>query len=93
MKKYILLLIAGCSTLLANAQVNQLDLPQAVVMTLKNNLGIKAAASELESQKQLKRTSFDLPKTDISLLYGQYNSFTKNDNNITVTQAIPFKAL
>lgn len=92
MKRYILLLIA-CSTLMANAQVNHLNLPEAMAMALKNNLGIKAAASELESQKQLRRTSFDLPKTDISLLYGQYNSYTKNDNNITVTQAIPFAAL
>ena len=93
MKKYILLLLAGCFTLTGRVQAQQLDLPQAVEMALKNNAGIQAAASELESHKQLKRTSFDLPKTNVSLLYGQYNSYAKNDNNITVTQAIPFTAL
>jgi len=31
-----------------------------------------------------------MPKTDISLLYGQYNSLVKNDNNITISQTIPF---
>ena len=93
MKKYILLILAGGLILTGRVQAQKLDLSQAVEMALKNNAGIQAAASELESQKQLKRTSFDLPKTNISLLYGQYNSYAKNDNNITVTQAIPFTAL
>lgn len=93
MKRYIVLIISGFLSSTINAQVNQLDLPHAIEIALQNNLGMKAAASELESQKQLKRTSFDLPKTDISLLYGQYNGYSKNDNNITVTQAIPFSAL
>jgi cobalt-zinc-cadmium resistance protein CzcA len=44
----------------------------------------------LESEKQLRKGSFDLPKTEVSLLYGQYNSYAKNDNNITVLQTIPF---
>jgi len=93
MKRYILLLIAGCLSSTLRAQASQLELPQAIAIALENNLSVKAAANELESQKQLKRTSFDLPKTNISLLYGQYNGYAKNDNNITVTQAIPFSAL
>ncbi len=31
-----------------------------------------------------------LPNTNISLMYGQYNSYPRNDNNITVSQTIPF---
>lgn len=72
-----------------NAQ-QTLTLQQAIDAALKNNLGIRASALEVESQRQLKKTSFDLPKTNVSLLYGQYNSYAKNDNNITVTQSIPF---
>jgi len=41
----------------------------------------------------LKKASFDLPKTDVMLLYGQYNSYANNDNNITISQTIPFASL
>lgn len=80
-------------SLVARAQSDKLTLEQAIEAALKNNAGIKAAAFEVESQKQLKKTSFDLPKTNISLLYGQYNSYSKNDNNLTISQTIPFSAL
>jgi len=69
-----------------------LTLPQALELAVKNNQGLQAASLELESQQQLKKTSFDLPKTNVALVYGQYNGFPKNDNNITVTQVIPFTA-
>ena len=82
-----LLTVAGFS------QSNRLTVEQAVDIARKNNAGIKALAYEVESQRQLKKTSFDLPKTSVSLLYGQYNSYAKNDNNITITQTIPFTAL
>jgi heavy metal efflux system protein len=92
MKKYIFLLLT-CFYLGATAQTTKLDLPQAVNIALKNNIGIKAAEYEVQSQKQLKKTSFDLPKTDIMFMRGQYNSYEKGDNNITISQAIPFAAL
>lgn len=72
------------------SQSNVLSAAQAIQQALKNNESIKAATFQLESEKQLRKASFDLPKTEVSLLYGQYNSFAKNDNNITVSQAIPF---
>lgn len=73
----------------ANAQ-SPVTLQQAIDTAMKNNQAIKAAAFEVEGQRQLKKTSVDLPKTNVSLLYGQYNSFARNDNNLTVTQNIPF---
>jgi len=76
-----------------SAQENVFSLSQAVDYALKNNAGIKAASYHVEAQRQLKKTSFDLPKTDVSLLYGQYNGYPRNDNNITITQSIPFFAL
>jgi cobalt-zinc-cadmium resistance protein CzcA len=84
---WILLMAVSLSTSIHAQQT--FTLQQAVAEALKNNLGIRASALEVESQRQLKKTSFDLPKTNVSLLYGQYNSYAKNDNNITVTQTIP----
>lgn len=81
---YIFCVLTGYS------QSEKLTIEQAVDQALRNNVGIKAAYYELEGQKQLKKTSFDLPKTNVSLLYGQYNSYSKQDNNITITQSIPF---
>lgn len=66
---------------------------QAIELALKNNFQVKSAEYQLESQRQLKKTSFDLPKTDVTLMYGQYNSFAKNDNNLTISQSIPLYAL
>ncbi len=90
MRKYILLLFGFCS--LTGFSQSKLSVEQAIDVALQNNIGIKSAAYEVESQKQLKKTSFDLPKTNVSLLHGQYNSYAKNDNNFTITQSIPFAA-
>lgn len=67
-------------------------LAQAIDYALKNNASIRAAEYEVASRRELRKTSFDLPKTEVSLLYGQYNSYIDNDNNFTVTQSIPFSA-
>lgn len=68
------------------------SLNDAVEIALKNNLSIQAAEHTVLAQRSLKGTAVDLPKTNISFMYGQYNSYAKNDNNVTVTQVIPFTA-
>lgn len=92
MRKYLLLLF-GFYSLTGFSQSGELTIQQAIDIALKNNAGIKAAAYEVASQRQLKKTNFDLPKTNFSLLYGQYNSYARNDNNITISQTIPFASL
>ncbi len=89
------LLILGLLTLATYKGISQGhgSVEQAIAQALENNASMKASNFELESQKQLRKTSFNLPKTEITLLYGQYNSYIKNDNNITISQAIPFSAL
>lgn len=89
----IIIILFNLSSLIAFAQSGKFTLEQSVDIALKNNKGIQAASYEVEYQKQLKKTSFDLPKTDINLMRGQYNSYAKNDNNVTVLQTIPFAAL
>ena len=91
--RIVIITLLGFSSLAGFAQSERLSAKQAIDVALKNNIGIKTAAYKVESQRQLKKTGFDLPKTSISLQYGQYNSFAKNDNNIMITQSIPFAVL
>ncbi len=83
---YVLLSVNGFS------QSKNISVQHAIELALKNNLSVTAATADLEQQKQLKRASVDLPKTDMTLLYGQYNSYSKKDNNLTISQVIPFTA-
>ncbi len=89
MKKYFLVTLCLLITLSGRSQ-QLLTLEQAIETALKNNGGVQAETYNVASQRALKKTGFDLPKTNVSLLYGQYNGFSKKDNNLTVTQTIPF---
>jgi heavy metal efflux system protein len=72
-----------------HAQRDVVTLDEAISLALKNNPGIQAATQEVWYQKQLKKTSTEIPKTEVGFMYGQYNSIVK-DNNLTVLQTIPF---
>ena len=74
----------------SQAQVDNLSLQQAIDMGLANNKSVNSSRLMINYQQQQKKAGFELPKTDISLLYGQYNSNIKYDNNISLTQSIPF---
>ncbi|RAV97879.1 CusA/CzcA family heavy metal efflux RND transporter [Pseudochryseolinea flava] len=63
---------------------------EAVATALKNNPRIKAETNRVEAQQQLRKSSVDLPKTEVIYMRGQYNSYAKDDNNFSVTQSIPF---
>lgn len=87
----ILLLLTG-APMLSHAQ-HPLTLDGLIQLTLQQNKGLQAAGAGVDYYKQLKRTAGELPKTDIGLQYGQYNSYVKSDNNFTVTQKIPFPSV
>ncbi|HRH62093.1 MAG TPA: CusA/CzcA family heavy metal efflux RND transporter [Bacteroidia bacterium] len=77
----------------SNAQTaNGISLQQAIDGALKNNASVKAGNFEIDYSKALKKTSTDIGKTNVSLMYGQYNSIN-TDNNISVSQSIPFPTL
>ncbi|MEK6616218.1 MAG: efflux RND transporter permease subunit [Bacteroidota bacterium] len=68
------------------AQDNKpLTLDEAIKIALQNNPQIKSATLEVEQQNVLQKTSFDLPKTNFSILKGQYNSELK-DTYFGITQ-------
>jgi len=73
----------------SSAQKTSFTLQQAIDTALKNNPQLKSATLEVQQQNVLKKTSFDLPKTNVSVLKGQYNSENK-DTYVGVTQDIYF---
>lgn len=66
-----------------------ITMEDAILRTKANNQGLKVASLEVELQKQLKKSSTEIPKTSLSLMLGQYNSL-QQDNNLTITQNLPF---
>ncbi|ASZ12856.1 CusA/CzcA family heavy metal efflux RND transporter [Chitinophaga pendula] len=74
----------------AFSQDKPLTMEEAVQTALQQNKGLKAAASQVDYYRYLTRTSGEVTKTELALQYGQYNSYAKNDNNFSITQAIPF---
>jgi len=89
----VLLVLCLFGATSATAQTSKLSVDQAINLALKNNPSVGGAQLGVDLQQQLKRTAFDMPKTDVSVLYGQYNSVVKNDNNFSITQSIPFPTL
>jgi cobalt-zinc-cadmium resistance protein CzcA len=90
----IIVILIMLLPVISNAQTNSkpLILQQAIDEAIKNNAGLRAANYEVDYSKTLKRTATDIGKTNVSLMYGQYNSLAV-DNNITITQNIPFPTL
>jgi cobalt-zinc-cadmium resistance protein CzcA len=83
----LLFVLCGSS---AFGQVKTVSLDSALNIAYTNNKNLQATSLQTEYYQYQKKTSSELPKTDVSLTYGQYNSFYRNDNNITVSQTIPF---
>jgi cobalt-zinc-cadmium resistance protein CzcA len=77
------------STAVVFAQQTGYTVEQAVSEAVKNNAGFQAVRWEEKQVQQLKKTAFEMPKTNFSWMSGQYNGYP-SDNNFTVTQTIPF---
>lgn len=81
-----ILVLAGTSF----AQERAVTLQQAIDEGMLNNKQVIAADLQTDFRAQYKKTLFDIPKTDLSLMVGQYNSINRHDNNLTLSQTIPF---
>lgn len=81
----VLILSWTCSTLSAQ----KVTIDSAVMLALEKHPSIHATMAEVDKQRALKRASIDIPKADITLMRGQFNSIT-TDENITIGQTIPF---
>ena len=92
----IILLVSGSfmfTPTKSNAQSDSLavlTLDQAIDLAVKNNSRVKSASLEVQRQKVLKKTSFDLRKTNIDYKFGQFNNPQIEDNQISISQSFAF---
>ncbi len=71
-------------------QATRLSLEQAVQQGLANNKTVQSAQYNVSAKQSLRKTSGDIGRFSATAMIGQYNSYEKRDNNITLTQSIPF---
>lgn len=86
----LFLIFLMSSIVFVQAQTRKVNLQQAMMLAIEHNKNIQAANLGVEYQRQLKKTATDVGKTNVVLMRGQYNSFAQGDNNITVSQSMPF---
>ncbi len=73
----------------AKAQTEKLTLNYCIEQAIANNHGVKSADYFIQLNGELQKTATDFGKTNVTGMYGQYNSF-RNDLNITVSQSFSF---
>lgn len=75
-----------------NSQVSQnLTIESAIDLGLKNNNLIQAREMDIQMQNQLKATAFEMPKTEVGSMFGQYNT-RAFDQNYSISQGLsPFQ--
>ena len=89
-KKIALFLVLILGVTAVNAQTPKtLSADDVISIALKNNLSIQSSELRVESSRKLKRSAVELPKTNVTMQYGQYNSINK-DLGFQLSQTIPF---
>ncbi len=105
--KYVVLLAVGLTPLFGGLKAQEqkekqkvstelkrkaLSEAELIDLALKNNGQVKARGLELKASCSLRATAFELPKADISALYGHYDG---PDNNLAfeISQTLPFPTL
>ncbi|MDP4291998.1 MAG: efflux RND transporter permease subunit, partial [Bacteroidota bacterium] len=66
-----------------------ISLHDAIQLALDSNLAVRAANYSVEAGKALKGAALDLAKTNLDMGYGQFNSYSR-DNNFTISQTFSF---
>ncbi len=79
-----------CSAEAQNKPIVYQNINQVIQVALDNNPNIKVTQLQTEQAKALKGTSFDLPKTEFGLEYGQTNSIANNDTRFSISQTFDF---
>lgn len=73
------------------SQQPALGLKDAIELGMKNNQLIQAGELNIQAQTQLRPTAFELPKTDLTGMFGQYNT-SAFDQNYMISQSVnPFQ--
>lgn len=77
-------------SLFAIAQTPVLSTDEVLSLVKQNHPELLGARLKVSQQEQILKGGPFIPKTDFSLMMGQYNSVQKRDNNISISQSIPF---
>jgi cobalt-zinc-cadmium resistance protein CzcA len=86
----LLLFISSVSnTVQAQTEGKQISLEEAISLAKKNNIEIQSDQLNIESNIALKKSVFMLPKANLNLQIGEYNSVNQ-DNAFQISQSIPF---
>lgn len=75
-----------------NIQAQDISADKAVRIALENNSGIKSKDLDVRAAESLKRTAYELPKTELNIQYGNNEGFEYNDG-VMISQNIPFPTL
>src|SRR6218665_2494757 len=90
-KTIVTILIAFIFPAMGSAQQQSLTVERALEMAYKNNQSIRAAELDVQAQTKLIGSAWEIPKTELSGMFGQINSAAQ-DKNLSVSQSInPFK--
>lgn len=68
----------------------QLSVEDCIKLAKENNKNLISMGLNSEKEILISKGNKIIPKTNFSLLYGQYNSANTSDNNFTIQQSIPF---
>lgn len=72
------------------SQESPKTLEECLNLARERNVNVQVANLAIEQAKLDRKALVPVPRTDVSLMMGQYNSANKTDNNITIQQSIPF---
>ncbi len=91
MKKKFIMTLFVLIGLQSFGQTNQqMSLEQCLSLAKEQNLSLKASEMQIQKEVLIGKAATVMPKTSATFMTGQYNSYYKKDNNITVSQTIPF---
>ncbi|MEI6124823.1 MAG: CusA/CzcA family heavy metal efflux RND transporter [Bacteroidota bacterium] len=80
------------SALAQNSSPKPYTLEQAINRALDNNGQVSSAIMNVDMNKKLIGTGWDIDKTDVGYTFGQSNSYAK-DNNFNVSQSLQFPSV
>lgn len=81
------LMLSGISVHAQRVPVSSME--EAVEIALQNNIGLQAKDLEIRSTEMLKKTSGELPKTELGMEFGHYDGPEFN-HAFEISQSIPF---
>lgn len=84
------LVVAQCHEVSAQKVTTYQSQDEAINTAIENNPLLKAADLEVQQSRLLKASSWNLPKTNIGLEYGQTNSVYNNDSRLSIGQSFAF---